>query len=117
MKKVKMCGEKPCSECPFANDSMRGFLADYTIDDLLTLYRFDVPFPCHKTMSKGNVEIGMLRKLIQSGKMQVCRGYLEMMKKSCKRPEGFLADIFAEVEVSDRAMNTMEFVKHHTIEL
>lgn len=117
MKNKKLCGEKPCAECPFSKQSVRGWLADYTIDDLLMFNRFDVPFPCHMTMGKGDIQTHEVAAAIQSGKMRLCRGYAEMMKKSCKQPRPeWLAAIVNDITVGDDAMNTGEFIEHHTIQ-
>lgn len=93
---------------------MRGWLADYTIDEILEFFRRDVPFPCHMTMGE-SLTVSDLDPMIRAGDIMICRGYLEMMKKSCKLPFGILAEILPDITVSNQAMTTWEFAKHHTI--
>lgn len=118
MKKVKLCSDKPCAECPFSKQSMRGWLGDYTVDDLLMLYRFDVPFPCHMTMKTATgISADAVTDAIQSGKMQLCRGYVEMMKKCYKMPRReWLAEIVKNAETTVDSMTTQEFLEHHTVQ-
>ena len=41
---------KPCSDCPFARGSLRGWLGPWKVDSLLWALGRE-PFPCHKTIT------------------------------------------------------------------
>lgn len=114
-KKIKMCGEKPCSECPFTKTSLPGWLSDYTVQDFLNFVQFDVPFPCHMVTPPAGVKASECGDLIQKGELQLCRGYAEMMKKSCKMPRPiWMNQLLQTLEIHDGAMNTQEFIQHHS---
>ena len=108
---MKMCGEKPCNECPFSNTSLKGWLASYTIQDFIQFVIFDVPFPCHKAMGDDDIPVPELTDKISSGTIPLCRGYAELLKKSCKRAKkAWFGEI---IEPGPTSMNLQEFVKHH----
>jgi hypothetical protein len=114
MSQIKMCGEKPCKECPFTKSSLPGWLADYTVQDFVDFLHNEVPFPCHMTQSE-SLPVIVLAHKIRIGEIRLCRGYAEMMKKSCKMPRvAWLKDLLDTVTVSDEAMTIKEFSDYHS---
>ncbi len=72
---------KPCKECPFREDSLPGWLADYTPEELHRIVMNEIPFPCHLTHDE-DIEWD------QAGKEDtpLCAGALRYMKKGAKSP-------------------------------
>jgi hypothetical protein len=109
---------KICNECPFSNKSLNGWLADYTIDDIVIFQNKEVSFPCHKMVNNDNLTQVEVENKILNGDMKLCRGYVESIIKSCKSPyiNKLLVKAINEVKViglSDDSMSIWEFKKHH----
>ena len=81
-----MVCKKVCSECPFSNQSIKGWLADYSIEDLVQMVTTEQSFPCHKLMDHG-MDSGEAQDLIQDGEMKLCRRFVESIIKSAKMPK------------------------------
>lgn len=111
---MKIC-KKLCDECPFSRNSAKGWIASYSIDDFMEFMRYDLPFPCHMLVEHDMTAEEAAQSVID-GKMKLCRGYVESMRKSAKIPrDPELAAIVASVNPSDDVMSIFEFAKHHTI--
>jgi len=109
-----------CKECPFSNQSMGGWLTDYTREDILGYMNAEASFPCHMTMTDGDLSIEDCQDLIAKGKMKMCRGYTEMLIKSAKSPwkneQLIKAIAIARAEgLSDNSMDIFKFIEHHKI--
>jgi hypothetical protein len=112
---MNLCGEKKCVECPFSKQSLSGWLADYTVEDLLMYMQFEVPFPCHMAMPNEDIPVTEIESKVLSGELPLCRGYMEMFKKSCKMPKkNWMSDILKTITLDKNSMNSMEFYNHHT---
>lgn len=112
---------KLCGECPFSNKSLNGWLADYTKDDILAFMQGEASFPCHMMMTEEGKTVDECKELINQGKMRICRGYTEMLIKSCKsvRMNEQLAKAIELVKIeglSDNSMSIFEFIKHHKLD-
>jgi len=98
---------------------MRGFLAQYTIEDITSFMRFDVLFPCHKFV-KEDTEMAVVDSLVRKGDLPLCRGYVEMLIKSSKLPRApALSDVVVTLknnnDISEDSMSIFEFISHHII--
>lgn len=112
---MKLCGEKKCAECPFSKASLAGWLADYTVSDLLMYMQFEIPFPCHMAMPNHDISVNQIEAKVLSGELPLCRGYMEMMKKSCKLPKKeWLAELLKTITLDENSVNSMEFYNHHS---
>lgn len=111
---------KMCKECPFSKNSLKGWLSDYTGQDILNFMSAEASFPCHLQMSDGDLNIDETKEAIANGKMKLCRGYVECIIKSGKSPyvNKQLVDVIAMVReegLSDDSMNIFEFLEHHNV--
>ena len=110
--------EKLCKECPFSKESIKGWLADYTVDDFKDMMNKEQLFPCHMLMPDRDLNNEDVQELIENGEIKLCRGYVESMIKSCKLPK-FNKTLLNEVNrikkegVSDKSMAIWDFMKHH----
>lgn len=116
---VNVC-KKTCKECPFSNQSMKGWLADYDVQDIQNYMSREVSFPCHMMMSKDDMDANETKEAIANGEMSLCRGYVESVIKSAKMPYANkqLVEAIAQVReegLSDNTMSIFEFINHHTI--
>lgn len=112
---------KPCNECPFSHNSIRGWLAAYTIQDIKDYINNEALFPCHKMMLEDDMNQEEVKESITSGEMKLCRGYVECVIKSCKSPKynQELKDAIAQVKSEGLSADTMavwDFEKHHKIQ-
>jgi len=117
--KLKVCS-KLCGECPFSNKSIRGWLTDYTIEDIKTFQRNDGLFPCHKMVEGDGLSQAEVSKAIEAGEMKMCRGYVESIVKSAKLPQkgSALYEAYLTVKAegtSEKSMTIWDFEKHHTV--
>ncbi|MFA6199234.1 MAG: hypothetical protein WC679_02345 [Bacteroidales bacterium] len=115
---IDIC-KKLCNDCPFSSKSMPGFLGGYTIDDIMQFMQFDALFPCHKFL-QDDTQLSVVNSGVRRGEIPLCRGYGEMMIKSCKLPKApafsqVLKEIKESGNISDDSMSIFEFIKHHTI--
>ena len=110
-----------CKECPFSKNSPKGWLADYTVQDIDNIMANEGLFPCHMLIPE---ELGDkitqrdVRASIESGEMKLCRGYIESMIKSSKLPKynEILRDAMLKVRaegLSDVTMPIWDFNKYH----
>lgn len=115
---LQVCA-KLCGDCPFANTSMKGFLADYTIEDFEAYQRGEFLLPCHKLMPQEGLSPEETMQQVKSGKLKLCRGYVESIIKSAKAPiDKSLSKAVKAVReqgLSDRSMSIFEFRKFHTL--
>ena len=99
-----------CKECPFRKDSIRGWLSDYTIDQLHNLVMSEIQFPCH--MQMGDEDI----KFEDADQYPVCEGSIKYMKKSAKMPRNpVLLKMVQEAPKDENILSATEFRKHHDI--
>ena len=112
--------KKMCNDCPFSKTSMKGFLADYTIEDFIAYQRSSTSFPCHKMMSDGDMSPEETHKAIENGEMKLCRGYVESIIKSCKKPDTEIlskaVEFVREDGLSDNSMAIWDFKEFHNRE-
>lgn len=117
MSNIEVC-EKMCSDCPFSRKSLRGFLADYTVEDFVRFVGADFMFPCHKLVQE-DMEADKVTELVVSGELKLCRGYVELLVRSCKLPrDERLHSVMLGISgaLSDDSMSLIEFVGHHKME-
>ena len=94
---------------------MRGFLCGYEVKDFIAFHQNDTLFGCHKQLDSDTTVADMESK-VRKEKVNLCRGYVESLKKSCKVPRNLeLALKVREVIVGDDTMSIFEFVTHHAI--
>ena len=116
--KIKVCPSL-CGDCPFSVNSMRGWLANYTVQDFIDMVSEEISFPCHKMMKEG-CNSDETKKAIDTGEMKLCRGYIECLIKSSKMPykNEQIVEVIKIVQkegVSEKSMDLHEFTKHHNI--
>lgn len=114
---IKVC-KKLCGSCPFSNTSLKGFLADYTIQGFANYQNNDISFPCHKVMTNEDKSVEEVQDMFNKGELYLCRGYVESIIKSCIIPKKnqFLKDAIEQVKkegLSDKSMSINEFKKYH----
>ncbi len=98
-----------CSECPFRKDSMKGWLSEYTPQDLHNIVLSEQPFPCHMT-HKDEVSFE------KAAELPICAGGLAYMRKNFKSPRNKEhADLVKQVdkETMDITLDRTEFFEHH----
>lgn len=103
--------KKPCNECPFRKDSLRGWLSAYSPTELHQIVMNEKPFPCHMTHD-GDIEW----EDAGSKTNPLCAGALIYMKQAFKSPRN--PDIAKCVKNIDRDTNILsvpEFFSHHNI--
>lgn len=110
--------KKLCNECPFSNKSIPGWLANYQSMDFKNMMDQEIMFPCHMTMSDGDLTIEKAQIQIQNGNLKLCRGYIESMIKSAKMPKynKYLLEIRRKIKeegVSENSMSINEFLNYH----
>lgn len=107
-----------CTECPFSNQSLKGFLADYSIQDIKNIFDNDILFPCHIYL-QNDIFIEHINEKVLSGEYPLCRGYAECMIKSAKSPRsGELRRLLIQQvrdNLSDNSMTIWEFMEHHDL--
>ncbi len=105
--------KKPCNECPFRKDSLRGWLADYTPEGLHNLVVSEISFPCHMaSQSDSNIE------LESADLYPPCMGAISYAKKAGKLPRRQdLMERMKLVNPSDmeNILSPQEFIKHHSV--
>lgn len=109
---------KMCKECPFSSRSLPGWLADYDVADFANYMKHDIWFPCHMLVEDDSVEPFKLKHIIQSGRLKLCRGYVEMMARSAHLPRDSELAAFVQqvkdVGLSDESMSFWDFTAHHS---
>lgn len=115
----QLCGRKMCNECPFSKNSAKGWLADYTPEDVTDFVNNEGLFPCHKMVKGDDLDQEEVKDAIESGEMKLCRGFVESIIKSAKSPKynKMLIDAIKVVRsegLSQDSMPTWEFKKHHS---
>ena len=114
MNKIKVC-QNMCGGCPFSSKSMKGFLADYSIDDIRYFLNHSVFFTCHKHMDVNLPQSEIKREVIKR-QLPLCRGFMECMVKSCITPRDLdLAKARNSIksDLSPDSMSIFEFDEHH----
>ena len=105
---MKRAVPKPCNQCPFRRNSMRGYLGPWTgrVLDFLHDALSEGGFACHKTIKVEGVWTPDTR---------VCAGSLIFANKGAKhyRPGTELAKLQQEMPNDDNIMNIVEFVQYH----
>lgn len=107
------CIKSPCTDCPFRKDSLRGWLADYTPEELYNIVLNEQPFPCHMAMKKTDY---VEPKEVGNEEYPICAGSLRFMKKSGKLPRNKeLALLLKQIAVEDceNILSQIEFITHH----
>jgi len=117
--KVDIC-YKTCKDCPFSRGSLRGFLADYTIEDFAKFQQVEMNFPCHKHMVDGSLSAAETHIRVKDGEMPFCRGYVESFVKSGIKPKKNkrlmeAIELVKEQGLSENTMSIHEFRKFHDI--
>lgn len=101
--------KKPCNECPFRKDSIPGWLADYTPEQLHQVVMSENPFPCHRTHDHDLY-------FEETKDYPLCAGALRYMKQGGKIPrDPDLAKEVAKITTDDcsNILTIAEFFKHH----
>jgi len=117
MSKLNFCA-KLCNECPFSNQSVPGWLAEYSIADFSMMQNSEQLFPCHMMQTDDLTNDEVIEK-IEIGELKLCRGYVESLVKSCKMPKfnNILLEarkIVKEQGLSENSMSMHQFQKYHS---
>jgi hypothetical protein len=93
---------KPCGQCPFKKNSIKGYLGGFTIEETLETAKSEHSFICHKTRETPNQKECSGRLLFAS---KVC--------KSFKNPE--LEKLRLEAKENNSTENILgfDFKEHH----
>lgn len=118
---ARLCNKKTCGDCPFSNNSMRGFLADYSAEDFQNFQQAEMNFPCHKHMNDDGMSALEAHSRVDNGEMPFCRGYVESIIKSGAVPKKNtkLMEAIELVKLdglSDNTMSMSEFREFHDLE-
>lgn len=112
---------KVCDQCPFSRNSAPGWLGDHTVDEIHISMSMEALFSCHKQRGDDPLQNQID---VETGRQQVCRGYIESASKSVKLFGGNhstgreLYRIQQEVQqagLSEDVMSIMEFREHHNL--
>lgn len=102
--------KKPCAECPFKKDSIKGWLGGETAKSTFEMVTHECDFACHMTRHKKQEE------------MSRCRGFLMFSRKIGKMPKyniplaNALKEIpFKEAMENESILELKEFFTHHTL--
>ncbi len=98
-----------CEECPFRKDSMAGWLATYTPQELHNLVVSEHPFPCHMTHEEDV-------SFEKAAELPLCAGGLSYMRKNGKMPRNkehyaLMKDV--DQETLNNTLGRTEFFEHH----
>ncbi len=101
--------KKPCNECPFKKDSLKGWLGGETPESTMEFMFHEADFACHNTRHKKLEE------------MSRCRGFLLFTRKAGKLPKynKELGEIVSKIDFKtaceSNILSVPEFKKHHTL--
>jgi hypothetical protein len=108
--------EKPCKECPFRRDSMKGYLgnASYQPEDFLSTIEH-APIPCHMTVDWEEDDEETIKDKSWS---TPCRGSLRFLNNSLKLPRDPEYANLTRISCKDKNVFQWkhEFIKHHSKE-
>lgn len=98
--------KSPCKECPFKNNSLKGYLGGFSIEQTIDVAKSEQSFICHKIRQTDNKKECAGRLLFAS---KVC--------KSFKNPE--LESLRLEIKQNNTTNNILgfDFKSYHTIEV
>lgn len=94
--------KRPCGQCPFRKDSVKGYLGGFTIEETLEVAKSEHPFDCHKTRGTDNTK--------------ECSGRLLFATKTCKSfKNAELEKLRLETKESNSTDNILgfDFRQHH----
>lgn len=97
--------KRPCGQCPFRKDSIKGYLGGFTLEETLNVAKSESSFECHKTRETPNTK--------------ECAGRLLFATKTCKSfrdPE--LEQLRRETKENNSTENILgfDFKEHHQID-
>lgn len=106
-----------CDECPFKPTSIKGWLGEHTVDDIKKAMSNEQLFSCHSHRVKDETTTAILT---ESGKIPICRGFIESSLKSAKifgkNPFTGVALKELQNEVrKEEAMSIFDFMEHHNL--
>ncbi len=78
---MKTICKQVCNDCPFGKKSTKGWLGPYSVKEIQDAIQFEYLFGCHKQLGDDPSEN---RKKIESGEINMCRGFMLSAEKSCK---------------------------------
>lgn len=100
--------KKPCDECPFKKNSLKGWLGGETAESTFEMVKHETDFACHKTRDKE-----------KPSEMSRCRGFLLFTRKICKIPKynQELKEIVEKIDFKTannaNILGLAEFFEHH----
>lgn len=110
---------RPCVACPFRTNSLKGWLGDYTPDQIMDDLRNETPFLCHKHIEDNCPDgyDGEWREWAEEHG-EVCAGASIFQRKMCKLPrDPELAAAIRKVDISQPILFPRDvFVCHHSDE-
>ena len=110
---MKCVRTKPCGDCPFRKEAMRGWLGVWEAEDILNQAHSEVGLPCHSSYDNEKVTVAQALKTAH-----VCVGSLQNANNSFKLFVNPTLRKFAEMVGKNPAvMNAWEFLKHHTFSI
>ena len=113
--------KKMCKECPFAQDSIKGWLGPWSIEDFENFVRFDGTFICHMDVARlqgGDDSEECLDDEEIEEQGHHCVGMLRYMSGMCKLSRDLQKAQFQnEIKtVKDRpVLKPNTFREHHTL--
>ncbi len=111
--KIELC--TLCDECGFTKGAKKGVLKIEL--GLMEIIRNQVIFPCHKVLKAhtGSENTGTREYAEKTGKVQVCSGYVQSLKKSGILPNNEAMSYLYEQTPRDNSniMTIEETLKHH----
>ena len=101
---------KPCNDCPFRRQAMRGWLGPYGPDEVLDLIRYE-PFPCHQTIHGDDVPF-------DDEALRGCAGAAIYLNNTCEMSRcGDTLQHQRDLKSSEHSEDVFnrpdEFVQHH----
>ena len=108
--------KKMCSECPFRQKSIKGWLGPWTAEEVEKMVRHDGVFICHTEISEMMEEGYSEDEIQETG--QHCVGMLRYRNTTCKLsadPETYAAQIELRQIEDEKLIPPHKFVEHHTL--
>ena len=107
---MKPPAPRPCDECPWVRDALRGWLGPHTAQEWIDIAHSDSLIACHKTIPPGTPEDGS-----DLDQMTTCAGAAIFRANVCKSPRPLrgLPEYDREPDRERVFWRNQEFIDHH----
>lgn len=95
---------KPCAECPWRREAVRGYLGPHTAEEWVEIAHSDSPIACHMTIKHNDQDWAELRQ---------CGGSTIFRANICKTPRHPNVAVADETDTEQIFSWDGEFIDHH----